>query len=311
MFYAFLYFSGLSWLEQERTARGIPAEVLCATLQDLELWMHHCRKRTGHWGLPNKNWLANHFFGKFLRLGRLQFNLEQFLQPFLALRHKYTRNVILVAEAEACFRGDGQFAAADERVATDAWTAVFRNENGKITAHPVSPRLGRVEVMPVQLLAAEYEIVLRRGDEILGIHIPVGGSMDCDACGDSLKQALELFPKYFPETNIRALNCVSWFLDPQFAGLLPASANIRRFQEEFYLYPVSKANDSQMFLRVFGSLDFREHPELAPRQTSLQRLILDHIQTGGRWRSGGCLMLPEDFNWGDRIYHLNHGHAKS
>ena len=42
----------------------------------------------------------------------------------------------------------------------------------------------------------------------------------------------------------------------------------------------------------------------APRNTTLQRALLDHVLGGQKLRpiGGGCFLLPEDLNWGAQVY---------
>lgn len=52
--------------------RGVPDEVVRATLADVGRHVTHARRRTGHGGLVNATWLALHARGQIVQLGRLQ-----------------------------------------------------------------------------------------------------------------------------------------------------------------------------------------------------------------------------------------------
>jgi hypothetical protein len=70
--------------------------------------------------------------------------------------------------------------------------------------------------------------------------------------------------------------------------------------QELYLHPVPDTNDSGLFSFVFGR-KFDDLSEI-PQKTTLHRIIVQHMKSGGRWRNGGCVFLPEDFNWGTKAY---------
>ena len=67
-----------------------------------------------------------------------------------------------------------------------------------------------------------------------------------------------------------------------------------------YLLPLAGADDSQMFDRVFG----RRYDDIgqAPQDTLLRRAIVNHILAGGQFRTAACILLPEDLNWGAKVY---------
>jgi hypothetical protein len=280
-FPAVLLSAGPRMIELHRD-RGIPAEITRAIAGDVELWMRHYRARHGRWGLAHTEWLANHFLGRVYRLGRLQFRFERFERDFRVLRRLGDRRVVVVAE-------DGMQADGEA-----------------IRANPVSPA-GLVLPQPIDLPGDQWQTVLRRGDAALGVHIPAGTGgplrgkpMDFDACGQSFRRAMEFFARHFPEFGFLAFQCESWLLDDRLGQLLPPESNIRRFQEEMYLLPLAGADDSQMFDRVFG----RRYDDIgqAPQDTLLRRAIVNHILAGGQFRTAACILLPEDLNWGAKVY---------
>jgi hypothetical protein len=280
-FPAVLLSAGPRMIELHRQ-RGIPAEITRATVGDMDVWMRYDLARRGRWGLSHARWLANHFLGRVYRLGRLEFRFERFERDFRVLRR----------------RGDGRVVV----VAVDG----VRDDGGVIRANPVSPT-GEILPEPVELPRDHWQTAIRRGDAAIGIHIPAGRvgpsrgePMDFDDCGRSFRWAMEFFVRHFPEFDFRTFQCESWLLDPQLGRLLPAESNIRRFQEEVYLLPAAGADDSQMFDRVFGRRydDIRQ----APRDTLLRRAIVNHILAGGQFRTAACILLPEDLNWGAKMY---------
>ena len=288
MFYPTVLLSAGPRMIELHRARGIPAEITRATAADLELWMRDYRACHGRFGLAHANWLANHFCGRIYRLGRLQFRFEQFELPYRALRRRGDGRVVVVAEDD------------------------MHAEGGTIRARIISPA-GQPSPEPADMRSDRWQTVLKPGDRALGIHIPAarpgppwppdappGEPMAFEACGRSFRRATEFFARHFPEFAFRAFQCDSWLLDPQLGRLLPPESNIRRFQEEVYLLPAAGADDSQIFERVFGRRydDIRQ----APQDTLLRRAIVNHILAGGQFCLAACILLPEDLDWGAKVY---------
>ena len=72
------------------------------------------------------------------------------------------------------------------------------------------------------------------------------------------------------------------------------------WQRELYLYPIPSGDRSGLRF-IFG----RDNIDIAtaPRDTSLRRALLDHLQAGGRLIHGGMFFLCEDFeDFGSQVY---------
>jgi hypothetical protein len=119
----------------------------------------------------------------------------------------------------------------------------------------------------------------------LEIHIPEeGGPLAPAAVDASLGRARELFPRYVEA------RCASWLLDPQLAEILPPTSNVVRFQRRFTATGESRNGDADVLEFVFHTLD----PDLGrlPRETTLQRAVLDHLGRGGHLHTvAGTLAL--------------------
>jgi hypothetical protein len=161
------------------------------------------------------------------------------------------------------------------------------------------PPVGHAVRRQVRLRRDEWRQVLAPGDPVLHVHIPAGSAMDFDRCGRSYAAALEFFPRHFPDRPFVGFACSSWLLDPQLQRLLPAASNIARLQREVYLLPGSSSGANTLG-RVFGAVP--DDLARAPRDTTLQRAILDHLQAGGHLSSGKCFLLREDLRWASQVY---------
>lgn len=117
----------------------------------------------------------------------------------------------------------------------------------------------------------------------LSVHIPdFRGPLTPAACDRSIETAHDFFATHFPDEAPAVGLCHSWLLDPQLAELLPAGSNIVAFQRRFTpTYPPQTPADDEPLDFIF------DNPSLPldrlPRDTTLRRVVLDHLSAGGHW----------------------------
>ncbi|MBB6406962.1 acyltransferase domain-containing protein [Arthrobacter sp. AZCC_0090] len=128
------------------------------------------------------------------------------------------------------------------------------------------------------------------GEWVLGVHIPENGGLSPALVDTSFSQAREFFDRFFPDKTIAVASCDSWMLDPYLARKLPDS-NIAAFARRFTLDRCSDAPSDAVYF-TFRHRDMNSLAEL-PRETSLQRVVLERIDDGGAWQLGhGHVVLP-------------------
>jgi len=290
LFYAIFCLSGIPRARELHAARGIGEAVSIETFDDIEVWMRHWKALRGEWAFHQAGWLMKHLNDQLYRLGRLQFEITDFTLPFHVYRDDAGQICALAADG-ARFRADGQFHDADRSVDPDAWTARLHENESAIVGHPVDAR-GAVRRETVTLESARWREIVTPTSDALGVHIQASGPMREDDCRDSLRRALAFVPRHVPEHAVAACTCRSWLLDPQLGDHLPADSNLVRFLRLWRLLPEPGGSDAQTIERVFGSED--ADLSSAPRDTSLRRVVLDHIAQGGRWRGHAGYILPDD-----------------
>lgn len=149
-------------------------------------------------------------------------------------------------------------------------------------------RLGKTTAAGMQ--AAGF--ACQPGDSTLSVHIPdFSGPMSPTACDESFARARTFFARHFPEERFTTAVCHSWLLDEQLGEHLPDSSNIMRFQNRFRLaYQYDGDHNDGPLGFVFGRTI--EDLDDLPRDTTLQRAIVDHIRAGRAWHGGaGWLQL--------------------
>ncbi|MCZ7422553.1 acyltransferase domain-containing protein [Verrucosispora sp. WMMA2121] len=125
-----------------------------------------------------------------------------------------------------------------------------------------------------------------RGGTAIELHIPDSGPLTPAAVEASLDEARAFFPRHFPDEHYPAFACGSWLLDPQLRDYLPADSNIVRFQRRFELEPYQEPDgldaDVEVVRFVFRTLT--TPLDQLPRDTVLQRAVIDHLKAGRHWR---------------------------
>lgn len=293
LLYAHALLGALPSILEFHKQRGIAQEITLDTLSDLELWIKDDTRVRKTPCLFHPWWLGNHFAGRIFKIGRLQYEQHIHWSPFRMYRHRRERRVVALAESGQRFRADGQFDGANGISDPNACTSSLEITADTIRGTRVDPRRGAAVRDPVTLDAHAWEEVLKTGDPVLGLHIPASGPMDPASCADSFRRAGPFYSKHFPERPYKAIVTSTWLLDAQLEDYLPADSNIVQFLAAWYLLPYPRANDHQIWERVFdGPVDL----DKAPQKTSVQRAVIAHVRKGGHWRTASGVIFPEDLD---------------
>ena len=304
MLYLLVLLSGLPQLDEINRAHSVPEDIVRHTLSDVTRWVGGDEDGTVQrpWGITPVavSWLINHMRGDLYRVGRLQFQFSAFHYEVRAFRHRASGAVVALSEDGVHFRADGGRVGRDVDTGPGAWDSRLVTANGRVTGNPISPD-GKCLPEQIALDAADWLPVLTPNRPALAIHIPGGGPMAHDQCGESFRRALPFFRDHFPERPFDAFCCSSWLLDTELQDLLPATANIVRFQREFYLFPVPTGPE-YVLSNILGEVP--SDLSAAPRRTALQRAAVAVLESGKSLRptGGGCFLLPDDLNWGRQVY---------
>ncbi len=205
--------------------------------------------------------------------------------------------MVVLSDDGVRYREDGSRGKAEQ--ASD-WVARLEITGEAVLGNPILPS-GEAQRESVTLDLREWEQVLKPGDPVLHLHIPGDGPMTWEACQESFWQALEFFPKHYPDYHFRAFMCGSWILNNWFAEVLPGDSNLVRFQRGVHLFPIPmRAADT--YWRVFGEYELPADLSTLPRRSSLQRAIAEALEAGrdADWRAGGVCSCPKTSGEGPR-----------
>ena len=163
--------------------------------------------------------------------------------------------------------------------------------------------LGRLQFnlhrVPVVAGAAEADMW------VLSAHIPRSGPLTPAEVDASFVAARSFFAEHFAEFGVNAFHCHSWLLDPQLTAVLPETSNMALFQRRWTLAGDPGDGDEDA---VFFTFARRPPVDLAslPRDTTLQRAILDRLAAGGHWYvRNGLIAYADQFTASEETSEAN------
>ena len=256
-------------------ARDLPREVISDSLNGIESEIkayHEYHGRYGTRGLVG--WYTLFLNGEILRIGRLQYQFFKLTHPVRIFK-KGDDTAVLMDGVEMHKKGL-IFGAAGQTDEEGKFFADIKEENGTVTGYR-SNKYGEVDTEPVTLVG--YDEPIKRGANILSLHITNSEPFTYDLVIDSLKRADEFFPKYYKDLNIQAYYVHSWLLEKRLRDIVGKETNITRFADLFTGIP-TKAGQGGVFTYLFGctaATPIEEYPE----NTSMQRAVKKYMAEGG------------------------------
>ena len=279
----------------ERVTRDTCGQVSASALNYRRGW-------DGRLGIPKEqlHWYHHYLAGRLFRLDRFEFKLERFRPQCHVFRHRRAGHVVALATGVVRYTADGL--AVREDVPADlegSWTTDFELTDEYALGYPIAPN-GCAIPQQVRLPLEAWAHVTPADEFTLDMHIPAGGDMTHGRCVNSMRQGVTFFRRHFPEKSFATISCSSWIYGPQLEDVLPSTANLVRHMREVYLFPVSCAQGSGLwFIFLRDPVDLAT----APRVSSLQRAVANHLDAGGAWRAGGMFFLVDDLDhYGSRHY---------
>lgn len=140
----------------------------------------------------------------------------------------------------------------------------------------------------------QFNLAHRADGWAVSTHIPESGHLTPETADDSFRQAVAFFAEHFSEYPTRLFHCGSWLLDPQLADVLKPESNTVKFQKRWKLEGEPSPADADAIFFVFRRRSDVDRSTL-PRETSLQRAILDKLDAGGHWSSWNGTMEQAPF----------------
>ena len=275
---------------EDLTRRGVPADVVEATVNQYEDCLFVYRERFDDLGL-NKRYF-DHLQGyvdlKYMNVGRLRYEYKPLKNVYLLKNKKDGRRVGFLEDSPM---NDLGMHRDTPPLREGGFDAFFREEGDFFVGTPVGEN-GRCKNEVVRLPKTEWEILLRPGDIILDAHIPGHAPLSEELCAASYARARELFERHFPEIEAKGFHCRSWTMSPELCEVVKPGSNLLNFQSAYLRYPVpTKGEDVLNF--VF-QLRFTCYADL-PEDTSLQRALKARYLAGNRlYEYGGVIAFGDE-----------------
>ncbi|MBQ3373870.1 MAG: hypothetical protein IJI45_10675 [Anaerolineaceae bacterium] len=247
--------------------KSVPQDIIAKTLSQYETCVFLYSERYNRLGLNKRyfDWLQYYVDCEILDIDRLRFEMKRLYDPVSLVEDRRTETRFLLyhdpqnlPDHESKCGIEGRPVSADGQI-------------GSETEHYPEDR---------------YRILIRPGDQCLGVHIPEEGEFSESACEESYKRAKSVFASCFPEFDYKGFHCESWMMAPQLKQYLKPGSNILSFSGKFLKYPIpSEGKDVLNFVFL---LKFTSYDDL-PEDTSLQRNLKRLYQSGGKLYEYGGL----------------------
>lgn len=246
-------------------------------------------KKTGNGTVPDFPWDMNFYTCSIFFLDRFYFIPYRLDENIRAYRHRESGEVVTFYAESLRVRRDGQLDGVNGVKDAEAYETFFEENGDLIRGIPVSPA-GLMETEVRELSAGEWDLVLQKGDILLGTHIPGGPGYEPARLKSSIQWAKDFFAYYFPEIPFKGFGSESWLYDPHHRLLLSENSNIPRMQDQMYIYPI-ESGDGMMYGELFHG---NKTPTDEDCKTSLQRKALQRVREGKQFTACSFFILRED-----------------
>lgn len=142
---------------------------------------------------------------------------------------------------------------------TKTWSAIkgelYLGELSWLKRH-LSGKLFRIGRLQFCMATAETDIdeyKIKRGDNVVEIHIPEGDKLTVAECEKSINLAKEFFNKYFSDFKFKYFTCHSWLLDDTLKKYLPETSNILKFKNMFDVVKTNRCDDVLRYVFRFDT----------------------------------------------------------
>ncbi|MDI9471156.1 MAG: hypothetical protein QM296_13290 [Bacillota bacterium] len=246
----------------------------------------------GRLGVGNFGWQLVTASMTLLRVGSHNFNLGSWSNDYELWRSPSSGRALVLPLPGLDFTPTGARLPGDETT-----TGSFRSER-RLDGHLLhTHRLfssGFADPEPITLDTRDWERELGAGDITLAFHIPREDRYTPDRVKADFRAALSAYASWFPELEIRAIDCYSWLFSP-LLGLFfdAAESRVVAMQQECYLLAPLAGDESW---RTFVFDNFSGDLRLAPRDNRLRRRALDWLDQGGRLYDGQMVLPVVDID---------------
>lgn len=274
------------------TEMGIDKDIVLATVRQYEDCVFLYEQRFGRLGMGKRyfDWLQHYVDCEILNINRLRFEIEYLCEPIRVLRNKGTGEDILIME-DGEFNSDGLYSDTPP-LKEKAFRATFTETETEYVAYPVNEE-GNVSFSPVRYNKSEYKTIIKRGDAVLSVHIPVDGDFSEEACKESYLRARDIFKRFFPQISVKGFTCYSWMMSTQLKLHMKPTSRILAFAKHYTRFPIHTEGDDVLYFVFY--MKFKTYEDLA-EDTSLQRSLKKLYLSGQKLYEYGGIFAIDRIN---------------
>ena len=203
-----------------------------------------------------------------LRVGRLNFQYIEY-KDYCEMYEDKLGNRIFAALPNFTYNQKG----LQEK---DGFVPYYVKDDKHLTAHVFKDK-GRLNTEATTMELNRLKPLLKPGDKVVTIHIPEDGKLLIEDVKRSIKDAWDLFSRYFPP--FKAIVCQTWFIDPGLRGeVIKDGSNMAAFADLFDIISGTDNDNHSIYEHIFKVK--RQPLENLVPQNDFQRRILERAVRG-------------------------------
>ena len=284
-----VHLSGMENVRQRYEAGNIPLSYMKQSYRSVRIWIDRFHRFYGRWGhdreCPRMVFIENF---RFLRIGRLEYEMDRFYGRIVILRNK-TGDTVALSEGDVPVNQDGLVAGTNDFWDPCCLRTTFRETADAYIGQEILE--GRITGDVKPFPKSDWYPLIRKGEKCINVHIPKDGRLEIPEVKSSFAEAVAFFKKYFPEWEFPVFQCHSWLLDDTLSGLLGDDSNIAQFQKLFCCFP-EESSDFGAMINIFTEAPF-DLVSWEPA-TTLQRKVQELYRTGRKLHSASGFILADD-----------------
>lgn len=316
----FVCLSCIEFARQDMIRRQIPVEVYEKIPYRMLDGQMEKYQKTGSLLVDDLPWKVNFYSLSIYLFDRFLFCPCGFDDPYRFYRSKKDKGeVIGIAEDGLKIDAYGQLIDPQEITCEDMDSLELSKKDGKcfgrytykrkpifetalaeigdeVHGNRISP-CGIVTREKIRISKDTYQEILRKGDWMIGFHIPEGEGYTPERVRTSMKLAWDFFTKYFSDLPFKGFWSSSWLYDGRLCLFLEEESRIVQVQRQFFNYS-GGWNGESTYIELFGDEDLSI--DEVPQKSSLQKKVVAYLKRGGKLADTGMVYFPEEL---EKDYH--------
>ena len=234
-------------------------------------------------------WLRLYAMANVFPAGCFNITPKYYSDYAIFLKNVNTGMVVALATQGVFHKSGAPLGAAGLTSADVSFEVIFTEDDEAFFGHPATESY--ISPEPKRFSKSEWQVFLRSGDAICGLHIPRGANLSDKSVEESLALSMKIMRERYPEFDAKAIYCFSWMIDPEIKELLGDESKLSKFGSRFVRFP-KKCDGSSVFTFVFPGKP--ESFESLPEDTTLQRKLKALYIDGGFIRLFGGV-IPNEY----------------